>query len=203
MKRLTGILLALALMLSTGLTVFAEPGTSQPIIKQIYGGGGKGETPIGNSFVELYNPTDAEINLSGYTLTDGTTTLTLEGTIPANGSYLIIGAAGETTDEFLTYDLPQADLTFDWTISNKSYTICLLKYGEEVDSVTSGSSEETKISKQKSLKRNDVGNFEIVVWEKDSVTVDEAYVAANAPRNSKGNTALFIPSKRNRCTLRQ
>ena len=84
MKRLTGILLALALMLSTGLTVFAEPGTSQPIIKQIYGGGGKGETPIGNSFVELYNPTDAEINLSGYTLTDGTTTLTLEGTIPAN-----------------------------------------------------------------------------------------------------------------------
>ena len=192
MKRFTGILLALALMLSTASTVFAEESVdpeaapAQPIIEQVYGGGGKGETPIGNSFVELYNPTDAEINLSGYTLTDGTTTLTLEGTIPANGSYLIIGAAGETTDEFLTYDLPQADLTFDWTISNKSYTICLLKYGEEVDSVTSGSSEETKISKQKSLKRNDEGDFGIVVWEKDSVTVDEAYVAANAPRNSKG-----------------
>ena len=186
MKRLTGILLALALMLSTGLTVFAEPGTSQPIIKQIYGGGGKGETPIGNSFVELYNPTDAEINLSGYTLTDGTTTLTLEGTIPANGSYLIIGAAETTTDELLTYDLPEADMTCDWMINNKSYTISLLADSVEVDSVTAGSSEETKISKQKSLKRNDVGNFEIVVWEKDSVTVDEAYVAANAPRNSKG-----------------
>ena len=186
MKRLTGILLALALMLSTGLTVFAEPGTSQPIIKQIYGGGGKGETPIGNSFVELYNPTDAEIDLSGYTLTDGTTTLTLEGTIPANGSYLIIGAAEITTDELLTYDLPEADMTCDWMINNKSYTISLLADSVEVDSVTAGSSEETKISKQKSLKRNDVGNFEIVVWEKDSVTVDEAYVAANAPRNSKG-----------------
>ena len=186
MKRLTGILLALALMLSTGLTVFAEPGTSQPIIKQIYGGGGKGETPIGNSFVELYNPTDAEINLSGYTLTDGTTTLTLEGTIPANGSYLIIGAAEITTDELLTYDLPEADMTCDWMINNKSYTISLLADSVEVDSVTAGSSDETKISKQKSLKRNDAGNFEIVLWEKDSVTVDEAYVAANAPRNSKG-----------------
>ena len=186
MKRLTGILLALALMLSTGLTVFAEPGTSQPIIKQIYGGGGKGETPIGNSFVELYNPTDAEINLSGYTLTDGTTTLTLEGTIPANGSYLIIGAAETTTDELLTYDLPEADMTCDWMINNKSYTISLLADSVEVDSVTAGSSDETKISKQKSLKRNDAGNFEIVLWEKDSVTVDEAYVAANAPRNSKG-----------------
>ena len=186
MKRLTGILLALALMLSTGLTVFAEPGTSQPIIKQIYGGGGKGETPIGNSFVELYNPTDAEIDLSGYTLTDGTTTLTLEGTIPANGSYLIIGAAETTTDELLTYDLPEADMTCDWMINNKSYTISLLADSVEVDSVTAGSSDETKISKQKSLKRNDAGNFEIVLWEKDSVTVDEAYVAANAPRNSKG-----------------
>ena len=186
MKRLTGILLALALMLSTGLTVFAEPGTSQPIIKQIYGGGGKGETPIGNSFVELYNPTDAEIDLSGYTLTDGTTTLTLEGTIPANGSYLIIGAAEITTDELLTYDLPEADMTCDWMINNKSYTISLLADSVEVDSVTAGSSDETKISKQKSLKRNDAGNFEIVLWEKDSVTVDEAYVAANAPRNSKG-----------------
>lgn len=192
MKRFTSILLALALMLSTASTVFAEESVdpeaapAQPIIEQVYGGGGKGETPIGNSFVELYNPTDAEINLSGYTLTDGTTTLTLEGTIPANGSYLIIGAAETTTEELLTYDLPEADMTCDWMINNKSYTISLLADSVEVDSVTAGSSDETKISKQKSLKRNDAGNFEIVVWEKDSVTVDEAYVAANAPRNSKG-----------------
>lgn len=30
--------------------------TANPIINQIYGGGGKGETPISNSFIELYNP---------------------------------------------------------------------------------------------------------------------------------------------------
>lgn len=192
MKRFTGILLALLLMLSTASTVFAEESIdpeaapAQPIIEQVYGGGGKGETPIANSFIELYNPTDAAMDLSGYTLSDGTNTLSLTGTIPANGSYLIIGAAEETTDDFLTYGLPQADLTCDWTINNKSYTISLLKDGEEADSVTAGSSTETKISKQKSLKRTDHKDFGLVVWEKTSVTVDEAYVAANAPRNSKG-----------------
>lgn len=111
MKRFTGILLALLLMLSTASTVFAEESIdpeaapAQPIIEQVYGGGGKGETPIANSFIELYNPTDAAMDLSGYTLSDGTNTLSLTGTIPANGSYLIIGAAEETTDDFLTYDL--------------------------------------------------------------------------------------------------
>ena len=112
MKRLTSILLAFALVLSTVSSVFAqesiyaEAAAPQPIIEQIYGGGGKGDTPIANSFIELYNPADTAINLSGYTLSDGAKTLQLNGTIPAKGSYLIIGAAEITTDEFLTYDLP-------------------------------------------------------------------------------------------------
>lgn len=200
MKRLTSVLLAFALMLSMGSTVFAQEGdalqnenditetvSAQPIIEQIYGGGGKGDTPIANSFIELYNPADAEIDLSGYTLSDGTNTLPLSGKIPAKGSYLIIGAAEETTDEFLTCDLPQADLTCEWIINNKSYTISLSKDSEEVDAVTAGNSPETKISKQKSLKRINHGDFGLVVWEKTSVTVDDAYVTANAPRNSKGD----------------
>lgn len=101
MKRLTSILLALALIFSMSLAVFAQESgtlpygldgtTVHPIIEQVYGGGGKGETPISNSFVELYNPSDTNIDLSGYTLSDGTKTLPLNGTIPANGYYLIIG----------------------------------------------------------------------------------------------------------------
>ena len=84
-------------------------------INQIYGGGGKGDTPFSNSFIELYNPTDSEIVLSDYKITyssnrenskgkhagstwqsDGTIAvneLTLEGSIPANHSYLIRCAA--------------------------------------------------------------------------------------------------------------
>ena len=158
-----------------------------PIIDQIYGGGGKEETPISNSFIELYNPWDKEIDLSTYSLKYGDKTLNLNGVIPANGSYLIVGAAENTTDEFLTYDLPDADMSCDWVINNKNYTIELIKDGTAVDSVTAGSSEATKISKQKSLKRVNHGdNFVLVVWEKGTATVNEAYVEANAPRNSLG-----------------
>lgn len=186
MKRLTSIVLAFVLLISLAFTNFAEAETVVPIIDQIYGGGGKGETPISNSFIELYNPSDAEIDLSAYSLKYGDKTLALSGKIPANGSYLIVGGAEATTDEFLTYDLPDADMSCDWIINNKNYTIELIKDGTAVNSVTAGNSTETKISKQKSLKRVNHGDFGLIVWEKSTATVDEAYVGANAPRNSKG-----------------
>lgn len=186
MKRLTSILLVFALILAMVPAAFAADEPAALIIDQVYGGGGKGETPISNSFIELYNPTGEVVSLSGYSLVYGDKTMDLTGTIPAKGSYLIVGAAETTTDDYLTYDLPDADQTCDWTINNKSYTI-ELKYGEDaIDSVTARNSDATKISKQKSLKRSNHGEFGLVVWEKESVTVDEAYVAANAPRNSKG-----------------
>ena len=191
MKRLTSFLLAFVLLFSMVFTAYAETSEENsqdknPIIDQVYGGGGKGETPILNSFIELYNPTAENIDLSDYTLEYEGKTVALNGTIPANGSFLVVGSAESTTDEFLTYDLPRADQTCDWTISNKNYTIKLMKGETEVDSVTAGSTAATKISKQKSLKRNNHEDFALVVWEKTSVTVDEAYVKANAPHNSKG-----------------
>ena len=190
MKRLTSILLVFALILAMVPAAFAADEPAALIIDQIYGGGGKGETPISNSFIELYNPTEEAVSLSGYSLVYGDKTLDLTGTIPAGGSFLIVGAAEATTDEFLTYDLPDADLTCDWVINNKNYTIELKKNGTDtaIDSVTAGDSDATKISKQKSLKRSNHGEFSLVVWEKTSVTVDEAYVTANAPRNSKGES---------------
>lgn len=130
MKRLTSILLAFVLLLSLNFNVFAEQGNALPIIEQIYGGGGKGETPISNSFIELYNPSGADIDLSGYSLKYGDNTLNLNGVIPANGSYLIVGAAEATTDEFLTYDLPAYDMSCDWVINNKNYTIELINNGK-------------------------------------------------------------------------
>lgn len=188
MKRITSFLLALVMVLSVGSTAFAQEGetdTKDLQIRQIYGGGGKGDTPISNSFIEVYNPGSENVDLTGYSLVYDGNTLALRGSIPATGSYLVTGAAEITTDEYLTYDLPDADLTCDWAINNKSYTIKLMNGETEVDSVTAGDSDATKISKQKSLKRTNTG-FELIVWEKEKVTVDEAYVTANAPRNSKG-----------------
>ncbi|MGN0578044.1 MAG: lamin tail domain-containing protein, partial [Ruminiclostridium sp.] len=129
MKRIISLLLALVIFVSMACTAYAEePGqTAEPFINQIYGGGGKGDTPISNSFIELYNPADTAIDLSVYSLVYGDKTLALSGTIPASGSYLIVGAEEVTTDELLTYDLPEADLICDWAINNKSYTIKLMK----------------------------------------------------------------------------
>ncbi|MGN1144755.1 MAG: hypothetical protein ACI4SU_09310 [Anaerovoracaceae bacterium] len=61
MKRLTSILLVFALILAMVPTAFADAVTDHLIIDQVYGGGGKGETPISNSFIELYNPTSVEV----------------------------------------------------------------------------------------------------------------------------------------------
>lgn len=124
---MTSLLLVLFLLMTTVFPVYAEePAQAQAaelLIDQVYGGGGKGETPISNSFIELYNPDSTVKDMSAYTLVYGDKTLALSGIIPANSSYLIVGAEENTTDEFLTYDLPNADMTCDWVINNKSYTI--------------------------------------------------------------------------------
>ena len=172
------------------------------IIDQVYGDGGKDETPIANSFVELYNPNNEPVSLAGYTLTYGEKTLTLDESksIPANGSYLIVGAAANTSAEFQTYELPDADQTCDWTIDNKEYTIELKKGDTILDSVTAGS-EATKVSKQKSLQRVDHADtdadndFRIVVWEKGELTADESSLSQYAPHNSKGEYGKLLTGK--------
>lgn len=181
-----------------------KAGADHLIINQVYGGGGKGSTPISNSFIELYNPTAGNVSLSGYSVQIGSDALSLtaDATLAAGASWLIVGAAETTTDEFLTYDLPKADQTWEITISNKNYTVTLLNGGTEVDAVTADEKvSEVKVSKQKSLRRKNYADtdtnadFEIIVWEKTEVTVDQAYVDAYAPRNSKGEKgSVHLPA---------
>lgn len=175
-----------------------QVGTTQAdhlIINQVYGGNGKGDTPISNSFIELYNPTSADIQLTGYTLSfDEATSLELPNvTLKAGTSWLIVCNPETTTDELLTYDLPEADQNWDIAINNKNYTLALKNGGTEIDSATADESvDDIKVSKQKSLRRvnyqdtdsND--DWDVIVWEKSSVTVDDKYVENYAPRNSKG-----------------
>lgn len=164
------------------------------IINQVYGGGGKGETPVGNSFVELYNPTAEEVNLKGYSLEyDGQTLELSDAAIAAGTSWLVVGAREATTDEFLSYDLPEADQKWDVTIHNKNYTVELKNGETTVDTATADETiDEIKVSKQKSLRRVDYSDTDtnadwaVIVWEKASVTVDDAYLAQYAPRNAKG-----------------
>ena len=164
------------------------------IINQVYGGGGKADTPIANSFIELYNPTGAAVDLKGYSLAYGAELLELSDvSLGADTSWLIVGAAEQTTDTYLAYDLPEADQSWNVAISNKKYTI-QLKNGESVvDEVTAGGSGPA-VSKQKSLRRvnyqdtDAVSDWNVLAWgdKTEGVTINEEFVLANAPRNSKG-----------------
>jgi len=105
------------------------------VIAEVWGDGGFGGTPYKNSFIELYNPTDDAIDLSGDSIaylgannstntgTAGATQQTnLTGTIPAHSFYLVAGTSGGSAGK----DLPAPD---DYSTINWHYadgTIALL-----------------------------------------------------------------------------
>lgn len=94
------------------------------IINQIYGAGAQGDTEIkyfSNGFIELYNQSNSPVSLDGWAVyysghvgnsqtsaLEPWSKLTLSGTIPANGTYLITGASTGATAPFysLTGDRP-------------------------------------------------------------------------------------------------
>ncbi|WP_339268449.1 5'-nucleotidase C-terminal domain-containing protein [Paenibacillus sp. FSL R5-0470] len=81
-------------------TAEAAPDNSNVVISQVYGGGGNSGAEFKNDFIELYNPTNKPVVLTGwkvrYTSATGTFSsgTELTGTIPANGYYLVQEAAG-------------------------------------------------------------------------------------------------------------
>lgn len=101
---------ALSLVLITGMALPAAPmasaaaDNSAPVISQVYGGGGNSGAKYKNDFIELYNPTDTDIDLTGWKVRyasasgsfgDNAKFFTpLSGSIPAGGYFLIQEAAG-------------------------------------------------------------------------------------------------------------
>jgi hypothetical protein len=82
------------------------------VISQLYGGGGNAGASYTNDFVELFNPTNTPINLSGYSLQCtspvgnnwGANKLDLVGTIPAHGYFLVQLAGGTSGSPLITAD---------------------------------------------------------------------------------------------------
>src|SRR5437867_1285588 len=83
----------------------SNPGGTNLVISQVYGGGGNSGATWRNDFVELFNPTNNTINFAGWSLqyasAAGAFTITnttfLTGSIPAGGYYLVQEAAGANT----------------------------------------------------------------------------------------------------------
>ncbi|WP_221568021.1 phospholipase D-like domain-containing protein [Alkalihalobacillus sp. TS-13] len=131
----------LQLVLMTALTVsFMNPisegqrasaaSTGDVVISEIAWMGTTGS--YNDEWIELYNPTANEISLEGWRLDaeDGTPSISLSGTIPANGYYLL-----ERTDDSTVSDV-EADLTYSGALGNSNEVLSLKDdSGTSVDSV--------------------------------------------------------------------
>ncbi|MDO5670572.1 MAG: lamin tail domain-containing protein [Corynebacterium sp.] len=124
-RRVTGLAAAAAAGISLILipSAHAAPDGSNVVINEVYGGGGNSGSHFTHDFVELYNPTDSDIDLSGWQIDQMSTagnTGTLHtidaGIIPAGDFFLVQGAAGNT----VTGDLPTPDSvgTFNFSGTN-------------------------------------------------------------------------------------
>ncbi|MDY3362136.1 MAG: CehA/McbA family metallohydrolase [Clostridium celatum] len=114
-KRL--IALVIAATMTTGLATFPTESVKAEkalnvVISEIYGGGGNTGATLKNDFIELYNPTGEEIDITGWKVQYASKTgefgkneTELTGKIKAGGYYLIKQAAGSNgTEELEHYD---------------------------------------------------------------------------------------------------
>lgn len=191
------------------------------IINQVYGGGANDETPVSHSFIEIYNPTEREISLEGYSLgylsggkngyAAAEVKLALDGSksIPAHTSYLIRCEAQDTsTPDLITLSIEVYDQEWSQTIDNKRYRLILYD-GAEIedgvsvneDAVEGDALADGTISKRKAIRRKDFADtndnqadFAVVSYQ--SANADT--VSANRPRSLAdgawdGNTEPEIP----------
>ncbi|QDC26804.1 ExeM/NucH family extracellular endonuclease [Georgenia yuyongxinii] len=92
----------------------AAPDGSGVVINEVYARGGSANQPFTHKFVELYNPTDAPVNLAGLSLQyraatasgSSNNTVPLSGTIAAGGHFLVSGGSNGGVGEAV----PEVDL---------------------------------------------------------------------------------------------
>ena len=116
----------------------AAPDNSNVVINEVYGGGGNKGAAFDKDFVELYNPTDQPIDVTGWTIeqraTNGNTgnTHTLTGVVPAKSTFLITSTPGSNGDAITGAD----DTTAKFNFSGKGAIAVLLDANNnEVDLV--------------------------------------------------------------------
>jgi hypothetical protein len=98
------------------------------VISQIYAGGGRWWSDFSHDYVELHNPGTTPAQLEGWSLqlTGGSgtrwTVISLKGTIPAKGYYLIALAGGD-----YAYDLPKSDASGFYDLAAKQGKVALMR----------------------------------------------------------------------------
>ena len=151
-KKLFALLLAAAMLLPLiPSTVLANgAGGSHLILLQTYGGGkNQSETPVSHSFIEVYNPTDAPVDLNGWKIVyhderepaahvDWEVTLSAVALeLPSRASFLIRGQAlTSLIAPAHMIDIYDLDMPGNW-LDNKTYSVKLVNpQGDAVNEIT-------------------------------------------------------------------
>ena len=193
-------LAALAVVIAvpaTAAPAAASPAGDQVVISEVYGGGAHtADASFASDFVELYNPTDATIDLTGYTLHQwgnatnaGSTIATLGGSIGAGEYYLISlgsGSAGSGSA------IPEADASGTANIGVASGRVSLFSGATRIDTVGYGTGTgegqpAATPSTTTSIQRDAVGT------DTDNNRADFA-LATPTPTNSAGQVGVAAPA---------
>ena len=141
MKKMISTVIALMILAVSAVPVFAtgegEGGNTPPdhvIINQVYGASDNGYAS--HSFIELYNPTGEDIDMSSWSVqykssADGDHStawqkLDLTGTIKAEGYYLIRCGAVTKSDSTNPYQVPDGDQEWNMQLHNKGLSVALV-----------------------------------------------------------------------------
>ncbi|GHJ42046.1 lamin tail domain-containing protein [Streptomyces sp. TS71-3] len=114
--------------------VHANPAGSGLVINEVYGGGGNSGSTYINDYIELFNPTGAAVDVSGWSASyysakgnlGGTTALS--GSVPAHGYYLVQEAQGTGG----TTPLPTPDASGQLALSATAGSVTLTDAGGTV-----------------------------------------------------------------------
>ncbi|WP_160724102.1 DUF4350 domain-containing protein [Bacillus sp. USDA818B3_A] len=189
------------------------------VISQVYGGGGNSGATYTNDFIELYNPTDRDVSLDGWSVQYASSTgklwgvTTLDGTIKSHGYYLIQEAAGTSvTDK----PLPAADKTGTVAMAAGSGKVVLVNsttvqteqtptgfidfvgYGSGTVGFEGSTGPTGTLSSSKSAQRRPYANVDPApgkgnAWDTDDNAADFA-TATPVPRNTASPTeAPMVP----------
>jgi len=144
LKRKSAILVCSSFVFFSGAlgNLFTKPAQAavgnHVVISEVYGGGGNSGSSYKNDYIELYNPTNSSVSLSGWSIQYASSTgafsniTNLSGSIGAHQYLLIKEASGGGG----TVDLPTADVTGTINLSASSGKVALAKATTAISSST-------------------------------------------------------------------
>ncbi|GAA1667156.1 hypothetical protein GCM10010977_14420 [Citricoccus zhacaiensis] len=143
-SRLTAVGASMALLSAT-LVVPAQAATAAPsddavIINEAYTNGGSANAVFTHKFVELYNPSDADVSLDGWSIQyrssggtgEPTGVIELSGTIKAGGYYLVQGNANGNEPNGEALPVADAGIGTSVAFAGTNGTIVLANQTERV-----------------------------------------------------------------------